>query len=129
MIWFNVWMPKGGLAKVDPKTEKVAIYMPPDNMSHIDGPVTLDYDSKGGIWAGTDGALRFDPVTEKFTEFKSVIPKGPNKAQGSTYGIAATRTATALDSRWSSTPSGSATARAGTRCAEIKLRAREGCSQ
>ena len=88
MIWFNAWMPKGGLAKVDPKTEKVAIYMPPDNMSHIDGPVTLDYDSKGGIWAGTnDGALRFDPVTEKFTEFKSVHPKGPNNAQGSTYGI------------------------------------------
>jgi streptogramin lyase len=89
IIWFNAWMPKGGLAKVDPKTEKVAIYMPPEGMSHIDGPVTLDYDSKGGIWAGTvDGALRFDPVAEKFTQFKSVNPKGPNNAQGATYGIA-----------------------------------------
>jgi len=88
VIWFNAWMPRGGLAKVDPKTEKVAIYMPPDNMSHIDGPVTLDYDSKGGVWAGTiDGAVRFDPVTEKFTEFKSVNPTGPNGAQGLTYGI------------------------------------------
>lgn len=89
-IWFNAWMPKGGLAKVDPKTEKVAVYMPPETMSHIDGPVTLDYDSKGGIWAGTpDGALRFDPVAEKFTEFKSVHPKGPNGAEGATYGVAA----------------------------------------
>jgi streptogramin lyase len=88
-IWFNAWMPKGGLGKVDPKTGKVAVYMPPDGMSHIDGPVTLDYDSKGGIWAGTpDGALRFDPVTEKFAEFKSVHPKGPNGAEGGTYGIA-----------------------------------------
>ena len=26
-------------------------------------------------------------MTEKFTEFKSVHPKGPNNAQGSTYGI------------------------------------------
>ena len=58
-------------------------------MSHIDGPVTLDYDGAGGIWAGTpDGALRFDTATGKFTEFKSVNPKGPNGAQGATYGIA-----------------------------------------
>ncbi len=92
VIWFNAWMPKGGLAKVDPKTEKVAVYMPPEGMSHIDGPVTLDYDSKGGIWAGTnDGALRFDPATEKFTEFKSVHPKGPNNAVGQTYGIVGDR--------------------------------------
>jgi streptogramin lyase len=89
VIWFNAWMPRGALAKVDPKTEKVEVFMPPDNMSHIDGPVTLDYDSLGGIWAGTpDGALRFDPATGKFTEFKSVNPKGPNGAQGGTYGIA-----------------------------------------
>jgi streptogramin lyase len=89
VIWFNAWMPKGGLARIDPRTEKVEVFMPPDNMSHIDGPVTLDYDSLGGIWAGTpDGALRFDPATGKFTEFKSVNPKGPNGAQGGTYGIA-----------------------------------------
>jgi streptogramin lyase len=73
IIWFNAWMPKGGLAKVDPGTEKVAVYMPPEGMSHIDGPVTLE--------------LRFDPVTEKFTEFKSVNPRGPNGAVGQTYGI------------------------------------------
>jgi streptogramin lyase len=89
VIWFNAWMPRGALAKIDPKTEKAEVFMPPDGMSHIDGPVTLDYDSRGGIWAGTpDGALRFDPATGKFTEFKSVNPKGPNGGQGGTYGIA-----------------------------------------
>ena len=89
VIWFNAWMPRGALAKIDPKTEKAEVFMPPDGMSHIDGPVTLDYDSLGGIWAGTpDGALRFDPATGKFTEFKSVNPKGPNGGQGGTYGIA-----------------------------------------
>jgi streptogramin lyase len=92
IIWFNAWMPKGGLAKVDPRTEKVSVYMPPEGVSHIDGPVTLDYDSKGGIWAGTnDGALRFDPVTEKFTEFRSVNPRGPHGAIGQTYGIVGDR--------------------------------------
>ena len=30
IIWFNVWMPKGGLARIDPKTEKVAVYLPPE---------------------------------------------------------------------------------------------------
>src|ERR1700730_8706507 len=89
VIWFNAWMPKGALAKVDPKTEKVEVFMPPESMSHIDGPAPLDYDSLGGIWAGTlDGAVRFDPATGKFAEFKSVNPKGPNGAQGATYGIA-----------------------------------------
>ncbi len=97
IIWFNVWMPKGGLARIDPKTEKVAVYLPPEGMSHIDGPVTIDFDGKGGIWAGTpDGVVRFDPATEKFTEFKSVNPKGPNNAQGSTYGIAGDKDGNAL---------------------------------
>ena len=89
VIWFNVWTPRGGLASIDPRTEKISVYMPPDGVSAIDGPVTLDYDGKGGIWAGTnDGALRFDPATAKFTEFKSVNPRGPNNAIGQTYGIA-----------------------------------------
>ena len=58
-------------------------------MSQIDGPVTLDYDGTGGIWAGTlDGVLRFDPVAEKFTEFKSVTPKTAKGGVGATYGIA-----------------------------------------
>jgi virginiamycin B lyase len=88
-IWFNVHVSKGALAKVDPKTEKVSVYIPPSGMSQIEGPVTLDYDGTGGIWAGTiDGTLRFDPKEEKFTEFKSVTPTTAKGGQGATYGVA-----------------------------------------
>ncbi len=88
-IWFNVHVSKGALAKVDPKTEKVSVYLPPSNMSQIEGPVTIDYDGSGGIWAGTlDGTLRFDPVEERFTEFKSVTPTTAKGGLGATYGIA-----------------------------------------
>ena len=37
-----------------------------------------------------DGALRFDPSTEKFTAFKSVTYKTPN-GKGITYGAAGDR--------------------------------------
>jgi DNA-binding beta-propeller fold protein YncE len=61
-------------------------------MSLIEGPVTLDYDGKGGIWAGThQGTLRFDPAQERFTEYKSVTPKTAKGGIGSTYGIAGDR--------------------------------------
>jgi streptogramin lyase len=89
IIWFNVHVSKGALAKIDPKTEKMSVYLPPSGMSQIEGPVTLDYDGAGGIWAGTiDGTLRFDPKEEKFTEFKSVTPTTAKGGQGATYGIA-----------------------------------------
>jgi streptogramin lyase len=77
---------------IDPKTEKVTVHIPPSNMSQIDGPVTLDYDGTGGIWAGTlDGVLRFDPADERFVEFKSLTPKTAAGGQGATYGIAGDR--------------------------------------
>jgi streptogramin lyase len=89
ILWFNVWMPRGGLARMDPTTEKIDVYLPPEGMATIDGPVTLDYDGQGGIWAGThQGALRFDPEKERFAEYKSVTPKTANGGIGSTYGIA-----------------------------------------
>lgn len=89
IIWFNVRVNKGGLAKIDPKTEKFLVYMPPENMSQIEGPVTLDTDALGRVWAGTaDGVLRFDPDTEKFTEFKSKTPRTAKGGLGATYGIA-----------------------------------------
>lgn len=92
ILWFNIWTPKGGLGRIDPKTEKIGVYLPPERMSLIDGPVTLDYDGKGGIWAGTHrGTLRFDPVEERFTEYTSVTPTTPNGGIGSTYGIAGDR--------------------------------------
>ena len=60
-------------------------------MSPLGGAVTMDVDGKGKIWASTpDGAVRFDPVAEKFTEFKSISPTNP-KGTGSTYGAAGDR--------------------------------------
>jgi streptogramin lyase len=92
VIWFNAHVQRGALAKIDPQSGKVSVYIPPLNMSQIDGPVTLDYDGTGGIWAGTnDGVLRFDPKEERFVEFKSVTPKTANGGLGTTYGIAGDR--------------------------------------
>jgi streptogramin lyase len=58
-------------------------------MSPLGGAVTMDVDGKGKIWASTPvGAVRFDPGTEKFTEFKSLIPTKNNKGSAQTYGAA-----------------------------------------
>ncbi len=92
-IWFNTRpgaSPGGkptGIAKLDPKTEKVTVYSPPKPMSGTAG--TLDVDPQGFIWVTTpDGVLRFDPAAETFTEFKSVTYKTP-QGVGTVYGTAA----------------------------------------
>jgi streptogramin lyase len=91
MIWFNVNTGKGGLARLDPKTEKMDVYMPPEGMSQTGGATTVDIDGKGKIWVSSpDGVLRFDPDTQKFSEFKSVTFKTPH-GNGITYGVAADR--------------------------------------
>jgi streptogramin lyase len=65
--------------------------MPPSGMTQTGGATTVDYDGKGRIWSSApDGALRFDPATETFTEFKSITYKTPN-GTGVTYGMAADR--------------------------------------
>ncbi len=92
IIWFNANTGRGGLARLDPRTGKIQVYMPPQGMSPTGGATTVDFDGKGKIWVtAPDGALRFDPETEKFTEFKSVTYKAPNGARGTTYGLAADR--------------------------------------
>ena len=91
IIWFNVWMPRGGIARIDPKTEKIDVFLPPSGITAIDGPVTIDYDGEGYIWATTpQGALRLDPESGRFAEYKSVTARTPNGGVGSTYGIAGT---------------------------------------
>ena len=91
LIWFNVNTGKGGLGRMDPKTEKVDVFTPPDGMMATGGATTVDYDGKGRIWvSAAEGALMFDPVTEKFSEFKSPTFKTPN-GNGVTYGVAADR--------------------------------------
>ncbi|MFL5095582.1 MAG: carboxypeptidase regulatory-like domain-containing protein [Xanthobacteraceae bacterium] len=91
ILWFNVNPGRGGLGRLDPATEKIEVYIPPTGMSPTGGATTVDYDGKGKIWSSApDGALRFDPETNTFTEFKSVTFKTPN-GNGITYGMAADR--------------------------------------
>jgi streptogramin lyase len=60
-------------------------------MSPTGGAVTVDIDNNGYVWSSSPvGALRFDPRTEKFTEYKSLTYKTPN-GTGVTYGAAVDR--------------------------------------
>ncbi len=91
IIWFNVNNGRGGLGRLDPATQTIDVYLPPNGMTQTGGAVTVDYDGKGNIWASApDGALRFDPNAKKFTEYKSITYKTPN-GTGITYGTAADR--------------------------------------
>jgi len=91
IIWFNVNPGRGGIGRMDPKTEQLDVFIPPPGMSPTGGATTVDYDGKGKIWSSSpDGALRFDPA-EAFTEFKSLTPKLANGTRGRTYGLAADR--------------------------------------
>ena len=86
IIWFNVNPGRGGIGRIDPKTENIDVFIPPAGMSPTGGATTVDYDGKGKIWSSSpDGALRFDPDTGQFTEFKSITYKTPN-GTGVTYG-------------------------------------------
>jgi streptogramin lyase len=90
-FWFDVNTGRRGLGKLDPKTDKITVYQTPTNMSPLGGAVTMDVDGKGKIWASApDGALRFDPETERFTDFKSINYK-TSKGTGMTYGAAGDR--------------------------------------
>jgi DNA-binding beta-propeller fold protein YncE len=90
MLWFNtrsnVQRGKGGLALLDPKTEKIEVYIPPEGMQSTQG--TLDVDNNGKIWITTNGgALLFDPDSKTFKEYKS--PTQIEHGVSNTYGIAA----------------------------------------
>jgi streptogramin lyase len=93
-LWFNVSAGveggPGRLAKIDPVTEKIEVFTPPQGMT---GPTTaagtVDVDGKGKIWATTGpGAVRFDPETKQFIEFKSPVYENSDGI-GNTYGLAA----------------------------------------
>jgi streptogramin lyase len=91
IFWFDVNPGRRSLGRLDPKTEKIDVYMTPPPMSPLGGAVTIDVDGKGKIWASApDGAVRFDPETERFTEFKSLSYKTA-RGTGLTYGAAGDR--------------------------------------
>jgi streptogramin lyase len=95
ILWFNlsgttgdgVEGGSGSLARLDPITGKLDVYTPPKGMSGVGG--SFDVDGKGKIWASTrEGAIRFDPETGKFQEFKS-LHYANEEGTGNTYGVAA----------------------------------------
>src|SRR5258706_5809001 len=43
ILWFNVNPGKSGLGRLDPKTEKIDVFIPPEGMSGTGGATTLDY--------------------------------------------------------------------------------------
>ena len=91
-FWFDVNPGRRGLGKLETATGKITVYQTPANMSPLGGAVTMDVDGKGKIWASApDGVLRFDPQTETFTDFKSLIPFKNAKGTNSTYGAAGDR--------------------------------------
>jgi streptogramin lyase len=91
-FWFDINPGRRALGKLDTANDTITIYQTPESMSPVGGAVTIDVDGKGMIWASTpSGAVRFDPVTEKFTEFKSRIPAANPKGSGQTYGAAGDR--------------------------------------
>src|SRR6266478_3488645 len=86
-LWFDVDHGRRSLGKLEVATEKVSVYETPPPMSPLGGAVTLDVDGKGRVWASApDGVVAFDPATEKFTDFKSILPfknaKGTNSTNG-----------------------------------------------
>jgi len=94
VMWFNtrsnVARSHGGLGRIDPRDEKVTIYVPPRSTTGTAG--TIDADLRGNIWVtAPDGALRFNINEERFTEFKSKTYKGPH-GTATVYGLAADRT-------------------------------------
>jgi len=91
-LWFDVNPGRRALGKLDVATEKFSIYQTPEGMAPLGGAVTIDIDGKGMVWASTPrGAVRFDPATEKFTEFKSAIPEQNTRGLAATYGAAGDR--------------------------------------
>src|SRR5712671_5399094 len=91
-LWFDINPGRRALGKLDTATEKITIYQTPESMAPVGGAVTIDVDGKGMVWASTpSGAVRFDPVAEKFTEFKSTIPEKNPRGSGATYGAAGDR--------------------------------------
>ena len=89
-FWFDINTGRRGLGKLDVKTDAITVYQTPPDMSPLGGAVTMDVDGKGKIWASTPvGVVRFDPASERFTEFKS--PATTTKGAIVTYGAAGDR--------------------------------------
>jgi len=67
MLWMNMG---GSIARVDPETNKLDVFSVEQGMRPVGDYV--DIDGKGKIWGASNrGAIRFDPETNRFTEYIS----------------------------------------------------------
>ena len=79
----------GSLASIDPNSLKFEVYPPPKGMSGV--TLSVDEDARGYIWASTAaGAVRFDPRTHEYKEFRSVTPVSAG-GTGESYGVTGDR--------------------------------------
>ena len=100
-FWFDINPGRRGLGKLDPKTGR----SPSTRPGRDDAGWRRCDDRRrrpGKIWASTpEGAVRFDPVMEKFTAYRSVTSKSPKGTVG-TYGAAGDRDGNGCGRRWRS---------------------------
>ena len=92
IIWFNVNPGRGGLGRMDPEDREASMCSfrrPACRRPAAPPRSTTTARARSGS-SSPDGALRFDPDTGQFTEFKSITYKTPN-GTGVTYGAAADR--------------------------------------
>jgi streptogramin lyase/mono/diheme cytochrome c family protein len=93
ILWFHVdgVSHAESIASVNPQTEKIEVFTPPNGMEEIgEGGTTMDVDPKGNIWvSGLYGILRFDARTHQFIDFESNTKL--YEGEGKTYGVAADR--------------------------------------
>jgi streptogramin lyase len=76
------------LGRLDPVTGKLDIIPNPPGSKGVSNDA-VEFDGKGKIWVTTNqGAMRYDPDTGKFTEFKSVRQGEDPQGMTETYGVA-----------------------------------------
>jgi len=109
-IWFNINPGKGGLAKLDSKTDKIEVFIPPEGMAPTGGATTVDYDGRHdlGVLAHRRAAVRSDGREVQRVQVADAEVR--HRGVGLTYGVAADRDGNGYWRRWRSTRSASATA-------------------
>ncbi|WP_159077586.1 carboxypeptidase regulatory-like domain-containing protein [Polynucleobacter rarus] len=89
-FWFDADTGRRALGKLDTLTDKITVYQTPASGSPVGGAVSVDVAPNGEVWISSpNGAFSFNPSTEKFTEYKSLIPGVGPRGSGATYGVAA----------------------------------------
>ena len=106
-FWFDVNPGRRSLGKLDTKTDNVEVFIPPQGMAPTGGATTVDYDGQGFIWVSSPtGALRFDPVEERFAEYKS-----PTQRSATTLIVASAQSSLKRPRNHTRTPSPAMTGR------------------